>query len=66
MTRGQESLIMEIDATAPPVLQAGLAAQRPPLLVLRASADELAEHEKVLAEIGKESKGNCIWPVSGG
>jgi len=66
MTRGQESLIMEIDAAATPVFQAGLAAQRPPLRVLRASADELAEHEKVLAEIGKESKGNCIWPVSGG
>jgi DNA polymerase-3 subunit epsilon len=65
MTRGQESLIMEIDAAATPVLQAGLAAQRPALLVLRASADELAEHERVLAEIGKESKGNCIWPVSG-
>lgn len=66
MTRGQESLIMEIDTTATPVLQAGLAAQRPPLRVLRVSAAELAEHEKVLAEIGKESKGNCIWPVSGG
>lgn len=66
MTRGQESLIMEIDATATPVLQAGLAEQRPPLRVQRASADELTEHEKVLAEIGKESKGNCIWPVSGG
>lgn len=66
MTRGQESLIMEIDATTTPVLQAGLTAQRPSLLVLRAGADELAEHEKVLAEIDKESKGNCIWPVSGG
>jgi DNA polymerase-3 subunit epsilon len=66
MTRGQESLIKEIDATTTPVLQAGLTAQRPSLLVLRAGADELAEHEKVLAEIDKESKGNCIWPVSGG
>lgn len=61
MTRGQESLIMEIDAAATPGLQAGLSAERPPLHVLRASADELAEHERVLAEIGKESKGNCLW-----
>lgn len=61
MTRGQESLIMEIDAAATPGLQAGLSAERPPLYVLRASADELAEHERVLAEIGKESKGNCLW-----
>ena len=61
MTRGQESLIMELDAAPMPGLQAGLAAERPPLRVLRANAGELAEHERVLAEIGKESKGNCIW-----
>ncbi len=64
MTRGQESLIMELDAVPMPGLQARLAAERPPLRVLRASAGELAEHERVLAEIGKESKGNCIWPVA--
>lgn len=61
MTRGQESLIMELDAAPMPGLQAGLAAERSPLRVLRASAGELAEHDRVLAEIGKESKGNCIW-----
>ena len=61
MTRGQESLIMELDAAPMPGLQAGLAAERPPQRVLRAKAGELAEHERVLAEIGKESKGNCIW-----
>jgi DNA polymerase-3 subunit epsilon len=64
MTRGQESLIMELDAAPMPGLQAGLAAERPPLRVLRASAGELAEHDRVLAEIGKESKGNCIWPAA--
>ena len=61
MTRGQESLIMELDVTPVPGLQAELAAERPPLRVLRASAAELAEHERVLAEIGKESRDNCIW-----
>ena len=64
MTRGQESLIMELDAAPMPGLQAGLAAERPPLRVLRANAGELAEHERVLAEIGKESKGNCIWSAA--
>jgi DNA polymerase-3 subunit epsilon len=64
MTRGQESLIMELDTAPAPGLQATLAAERPTLRVLRASADELAEHERVLAEIGRESKGNCIWPTS--
>ncbi len=61
MTRGQESLIMELEAVPVLGLQAGLTAERPPLRVLRACADELAEHERVLAEIGKESKGNCLW-----
>jgi DNA polymerase-3 subunit epsilon len=64
MTRGQESLIMELNPAPSPGLQTALTEERPALRVLRASAEELAEHERVLAEIGKESKGNCIWPAS--
>lgn len=65
MTRGQESLIIELEVA--PVLdrQEGLASERPPLRVLRASADELAEHERVLSEIGAESRGACIWLTTG-
>lgn len=66
MTRGQENLIMELDTAPIPCLQAGLPAERRPLRVLRASADELAQHEMVLAEICKESRGNCIWSVAEG
>lgn len=60
MTRGQESLVMDLDA---PVAEAGTVslAGRPPLRILRASETELADHEQVLAEIGKESKGRCLW-----
>jgi DNA polymerase-3 subunit epsilon len=64
MTRGQESLLMEMDAIAPSGLHTGLAAQHLSQRVVRASAVELAEHERILAEIGKESRGNCIWPAS--
>ncbi len=61
MTRGQDSLIAELEpAPAAVVPLAGLA-QRPALKVLRASEDELAQHRRVLAEIDKQSKGNCIW-----
>jgi len=61
MTRGQESLIIEIDAApAPEGPQAEHAAPRS-LRVLRASADELAEHARVLAEIQRESGGRCLW-----
>jgi DNA polymerase-3 subunit epsilon len=64
MTRGQESLIMELDAAPVSGLQAELTAERPPLRVLRASAAELAEHERVLAEISKECRGNSLWQAS--
>lgn len=64
MTRGQESLIMELNPSPPPGLQTELTEERPALRVLRATGDELVEHERVLAEIGRESKGNCIWPAS--
>ncbi|MGB3620564.1 MAG: exonuclease domain-containing protein, partial [Ketobacter sp.] len=36
-------------------------ANRAPLKVIRASADELVEHEARLKGIDKESDGNCIW-----
>lgn len=60
MTRGQESLVMELDA-APEDMVGSIAGERPALIVLRANADELAEHDRVLAEIAKESKGKCLW-----
>lgn len=62
MTRGQNMLMIEPDAAPRPQLGAdGQVRQRKPLLVRRASADELAEHERVLAAIDKESKGACLW-----
>jgi DNA polymerase-3 subunit epsilon len=61
MTRGQESLIMELEAVADTAALPSLGEGRPPLAVVRASAEELAEHERVLAEIARESKGHCLW-----
>ena len=64
ITRGQESLMIELDA---PVAVAALPGKslRAPLAVLRASVEELVAHERVLAEIAKESKGKCLWQRSG-
>lgn len=60
MTRGQNSL--EIAFGTPHVdYSAGGARQRPPLVVLRASEAELADHARVLDEIARESKGKCLW-----
>ncbi len=62
MTRGQNSLMIEPDAEPPTQLGAdGLARERKPLLVRRATAEELAEHDRLLALIDKASKGACIW-----
>jgi DNA polymerase-3 subunit epsilon len=65
MTRGQESLGIELE-------QPGLAREnagageggdfvRPALVVLAASAEELAAHEEMLGRIEADSKGRCLW-----
>ena len=62
MTRGQNTLMIEPSAT--PRSQSGdrgRQIERKPLLVLRPSAAELADHQRVLAAIDKESKGGCLW-----
>jgi DNA polymerase III subunit epsilon len=60
MTRGQESLAMDLDE---PVAQAVAftAGKRPALRVLRAVDEELAEHDRVLDEIDESSRGKCLW-----
>lgn len=60
MTRGQESLVMELDAPAV-AFQFAQNAQRGPLKVIRASAAELQDHERVMNEVEKETKGFSLW-----
>ncbi len=62
MTRGQESLIIELDE--PPPSHGNGAEQRSvprDLVVLAASADELAAHGLQIEDIDKASKGKCLW-----
>ncbi|MFN3883575.1 MAG: DNA polymerase III subunit epsilon [Rhodocyclaceae bacterium] len=59
MTRGQESLMIALDGGA--AMNFSFSGERPPIRVLAPSADELAEHERVLAEIDKESGGKTLW-----
>jgi DNA polymerase-3 subunit epsilon len=63
MTRGQESLAIELDAAAGPaaVARAAGLAGRPHLVVVRASGEEAAEHARVMASIANESKGKLVW-----
>ncbi|MEO8409585.1 MAG: DNA polymerase III subunit epsilon [Propionivibrio sp.] len=65
MTRGQESLIMDLrhdsaqNAAASERLLAGTACKARRIVL--ADADELTQHAQLLAEIQRESKGRCLW-----
>jgi DNA polymerase-3 subunit epsilon len=61
MTRGQDSLMMELDDVPAAATAAGAAIARAKLAVLAASEDELAAHASVLQDIEKESRGKCLW-----
>ncbi|ALK97173.1 DNA polymerase III subunit epsilon [Massilia sp. WF1] len=61
MTRGQNMLSMDVEAEQAgggELLEAGPLGE---ILVLPAAADELAEHENVLAALDKGVKGECVW-----
>src|SRR6266568_4977280 len=62
MTRGQDSLAIELDRPRP-ALERGAATEgeRPPLIVFQPSAEELAEHARLLADIEAENKAQCVW-----
>jgi DNA polymerase III subunit epsilon len=60
MTRGQDSLAIELE---PERAAAGWAAQgeRPPLIIVPASPEELAEHARFLEAIEAENKAPSVW-----
>lgn len=60
MTRGQDSLLIDAaPATAAQVEEQ--AREKVDIIVLRASAEELAAHDAQLADIDKASGGKCVW-----
>ena len=63
MTRGQESLVMEVEApvTAESAAAAEVATGKLNLIVVSATRDELAAHEQQLEAIDKASKGATLW-----
>jgi DNA polymerase-3 subunit epsilon len=62
MTRGQNSLSMDMmadeDSGGAELLEAVPLGE---IIVLAAAAEELAEHDKVLAALDKGVKGDCVW-----
>ncbi|HEX6320862.1 MAG TPA: DNA polymerase III subunit epsilon [Burkholderiales bacterium] len=66
MTRGQESLVMELEtATAAAAAAAGLIVDVSRLIVRRASAEELAAHEAYLDAMEKDAKKPSVWRLAG-
>jgi DNA polymerase-3 subunit epsilon len=62
MTRGQESLVMELEApAAAAAAAAGLILDVSKLTVQRASSEELASHEKYLDALEKDARGPSLW-----
>jgi DNA polymerase-3 subunit epsilon len=62
MTRGQESLMMELEApTAAAAAAAGLILDVTRLIVQRASPEELASHEAYLDAMEKDARGASLW-----
>jgi DNA polymerase-3 subunit epsilon len=61
MTRGQESLTIEI--ASPTLMNDGTYAigALAPVLVLVPSSEELAAHHAYLQELERESRGACLW-----
>ena len=67
MTRGQESLTIDLGARATgaeTILQAawgGGAAERPRLVVIAPTAGELAAHQEYLEILDRDSSAGCVW-----
>ncbi len=61
MTRGQESLMMDLDETPAPAAIAAARVDASKIAVLRASPEELAAHEKYLDAMDKETAAGSLW-----
>lgn len=61
MTRGQDSLMIDIEPAPQVQAQTWGAVGRIELIVILASAEELAEHERQLVDIDKASNGATVW-----
>jgi DNA polymerase-3 subunit epsilon len=61
MTRGQDSLLMDMGESFSPLLDGLFSDEKLELIVLRASASELVAHALQLEDIDKAAKGACLW-----
>ncbi|HEY7945080.1 MAG: DNA polymerase III subunit epsilon [Burkholderiales bacterium] len=61
MTRGQESLTIDIITPRAEVGDGAVAGSLGPLLLLVPSPEDLAAHRAYLVELDRDAKGACLW-----
>ncbi|MFN0041213.1 MAG: DNA polymerase III subunit epsilon [Burkholderiales bacterium] len=61
MTRGQDSLLMDLPEPTSAAGHAESAQHAAELVVLRATPEELAAHALQMEDIDKASRGRCLW-----
>ena len=61
MTRGQDGFAMVFEESAETIAFNADSSRLKQLRILVADESELQEHQKVLAQIQKESGGKCLW-----
>lgn len=63
MSRGQHSLVIELEQHATHAQKVDVAGDHPLATILVRSADEqeLEAHQKVLADLDKVGRGSCVW-----
>jgi len=61
MTRGQNSLTMDVEAEATSIGDVLDAVPLGEIIVVAAGAIEIAAHDEVLAGLDKNVKGQCVW-----
>jgi DNA polymerase-3 subunit epsilon len=63
MTRGQESLVIEVEPVHAGAMASAGARFAHTLTVVRAAAEELETHQQYLDDIDKASGGSCVWRI---
>ncbi|HWQ39077.1 MAG TPA: DNA polymerase III subunit epsilon [Burkholderiales bacterium] len=61
ITRGQDSLLMDVVSGPGPAARVAAGARNVELIVVRATPEELDLHRARLEDIDKASRGGCIW-----
>ena len=60
MTRGQESLLIELEYVEP-IQQALSKLDNVNIRIIEATTEEYAQHLMILENISRESNNNCLW-----